>query len=153
VAIGLALVPLACFLYLYCSNPFVRILLGGRYSPDMAEVLQRAGIALPSSARLLGSDLVEGPSDWELKAKIEVSREEADPLVARLRKALWVGGVTLASEAKTRDPRNEWWDPGSARRVVCLEGRLDPKQGHWLWALVDLDDPDRAIVYLLCVQP
>lgn len=118
----------------------------------ISDIYRITRIQFPSDSKVLHSigDSFMRPCLW---VKVEMSAKEAIPFmrglngihptdISRKRK------LSESSYPQERGMRNpiEWWNPRSAKRFVSAE--FTTPGSDMIAVLIDLDQPDRVIVYL-----
>lgn len=118
----------------------------------ISDIYRITRIQFPPDSKVLNSVGISflRPRLW---AKVEMSAKEAVPFmrgltgihptdISRKRK---LSKSSYPPEIGMRNPV-EWWNPSSAKRFVSAEF-FDPTSER-IYVLIDLDQPDTAIVYL-----
>jgi hypothetical protein len=127
----------------------VRALVGPWPHPPLWQVERVAEVKFPKSARLLNSY-----GRWFMEvhvyAKVEIDAADVEPFIKSLPKSL-----TPYYQDNPRSPVSQlyrdWWDCSKARKYRILNYLKEPTdesrtEVHWFF--IDLDNPQKAVVYL-----
>lgn len=114
----------------------------------LTEISARARVKFPPSSKLLAFKPVVRFDLYEIFLKLEMSRADADAFVASLSKGKEVEEVEISrtdhSEIDRRLHRHapEWWRTETVRKFAFVR-----PLHRYNMLLVDLDNPEKAIVY------
>ncbi len=127
--------------------------LGEPQRPDVAYISMLTSLRFPSSAKLVNSRYDKSMSPGgNLRAVVGIDRADVEP---------FVGSLSLKRPI-SRDDRSEitrrknyslapWWNPDSAHEFLAADVDEDAVHSA-LKLLVGLDDPRRAVIYIMFVN-
>jgi hypothetical protein len=119
---------------------------------SLSQMMLESSFYLPSDARLIRSGELHLPNlsmpyARYVYAKVQIDPSEASALVAALPKAYRKSTTDrMRMGTDMWAPPGRWWDCGSARKFIAVSIPGEEMEGGT--ALIDLDDPERTIVYI-----
>lgn len=144
---GLAVMALVVFVGYLFLHPN----LGEPQRPDVAYISKLTSLRFPSSTKLVNSQYDKSLCPGgNLYAVVEIDRADVEPFVESL-SLKRPTSRTDRLEIGWGGSRPTWWNPDSAHEFLAAD--VDEYGVHsTLKLLVGLDDPRRAVIYILFVN-
>ncbi len=152
--VGFVVVALAIFLHVRSSGFNLGLFGSWRLCAGITELSRHTSLEFPPSAKLLNFRHNWSGSLNVIQAEVEMYPADVDGFLQSLGEPKWISREHRFSNVTNRagDPGDRsWWNPDAARDFVAVEVHLPLKQYaqfHTVWLLINLDDPDRAVVYV-----
>jgi len=153
--LAIALIAIVAILFVFVHH-FRRVFRNvGTTAPPLEEISTLLSIQFPPSARLTHSYYTRW-QDWFLYAKVEIDRADVNRFIAALpspEELSRTDRLLVTNVLFGWSKHSSWWDPDSARDFIA--GRYEMLHGEEyayssLEFLINLDDPNQAIIYLYC---
>jgi hypothetical protein len=120
-------------------------------SPSLAEISEIACLRLPAGAEVLNSHYVKRWDGHMLFATVEFPRSGVDKFVKSLprtnERQTSRSDIFRIDIQNREHPVGSWWNPESARKYIAVDYSCGGQMG--LTILIRLDDPKRAVIYVL----
>ena len=129
------------------------------FHPGLAQVSAHTSLQFPPNAKLMGSSYVRWQG-FSLRATVELDHADVESFLASVPRPCEVAKedrsfLTFGFEDTQHMP--SWWNPYAAQKFIAAnyqwhspDGSRNEKDHHWevLELLIDLDNPQRAVIYL-----
>ena len=122
-------------------------------------VTRATGMRFPNAAALLGGEFINGGFAPFIMARVRLPQQDVEIFLKRQRPPFSWGRIergkdaleelaAMANLGSMRWMKGRGWRPDLARRVIVAQGDAGPGRAGELWAVIDLDAPDHAVLYI-----
>ena len=131
-----------------CYTVLLHIIPGTADVKSLSEVYRRTDLHFPPGTRLVAADCSDVLVSAMLTAKLTMPRDQLDRLISDEPFLGHAEDTRAMMGGKYGNPHEiEGWEPGAAESFVGSMAWYHNRQ-YAVWVLADIDDPQRAIIYL-----
>ncbi|MHB0998972.1 MAG: hypothetical protein ACYC27_06970 [Armatimonadota bacterium] len=125
-------------------------------NPGIERISEVTGVRFPRSAKLWNSfSYTSGAAPWMFLAQIEINKSDVEEFISLLPKVHMRSDTDRMSITDNcykfypvDDTVWKWWKPDSAKKFIAL--RVSHLSS--LGILISMDDPQRAVIYVICTD-